>query len=52
MSNAEDKIDEAERTLAAERKRLRELGDDADALERETNPPTTQIDHAKEGGIV
>ena len=52
MSDTEDTIAATERALAAERQRLRELGERADALERETNPPAPPIDHADEGGIV
>jgi hypothetical protein len=52
MSEAEDEIEATERALAAERKRLRELGERADVLERKTDPPEPPVDHANEGGII
>ncbi len=52
MSDTEDTIAATERALAAEQRRLRELGERADALERETDPPQPPIDHADDGGIV
>jgi hypothetical protein len=52
MSDTEDTIAATERALAAERRRLRELGERADALERQSDPPAPPIDHANEGGMV
>jgi hypothetical protein len=52
MPDTEDAIAATERALAAERQRLRELAEQADALERETDPPAPPIDHANDGGIV
>jgi hypothetical protein len=47
MSDADDEIEATERALAAERQRLRELGERADASAR----PIGQC-QASEGGIV
>jgi hypothetical protein len=52
MSEAEDKLDEMERALKAERERLREMGDETEALDRDVNPPSSPIDHANDGGVI
>lgn len=48
----EDEAEPLERALAAERKRLREIGNEADTIDREINPPKLPIDHADEGGVI
>jgi hypothetical protein len=52
MADAEDKTDEIERALKAEQQRLREVGNAADALDREINPPSPPLDHSNEGGVI
>ena len=52
MSEAEDALDRAEQALKAERLRLREIGKDTDALDREVDPPSPPIDHANDGGVI
>jgi len=52
MAEAEDKSDKLERALKAEQQRLREIGKEADALDRETNPPSPPIDHSNDGGVI
>jgi hypothetical protein len=52
MSEAEDKLDEMERALTAERLRLRELSDETEALDRDVNPPSPPTDHANDGGVI
>jgi hypothetical protein len=52
MADAEDKTDEIERALKAEQQRLREIGQEADALGREINPPSPPLDHSDEGGVI
>jgi hypothetical protein len=51
-TDAEDKGDKLERALEAEQKRLREVGKEADALDREINPPSPPLDHSDEGGVI
>jgi hypothetical protein len=55
-SDMADKTDEEaeqlERALKGEREQLREIGDEADAVDREINPPKPPIDHAEDGGII
>jgi len=52
MTEAEDKSDAIERALKAEQQRLREVGKEADALDREINPPSRPPDHSDEGGVI
>ena len=51
-TEAENEGDHLERALKAEQKRLREIGREADALDREINPPSPPIDHSNEGGVI
>jgi hypothetical protein len=52
MAETQDKSDELERALRAEQARLRELGEEADLLDREINPPSPPLDHSDEGGVI
>jgi len=52
VSEAEDKLDEMEQALKAERSRLREIGKETDALDHEVLPPSPPIDHANDGGVI
>jgi len=52
MAEAEDNSDEIERALKAEQQRLREVGKETDALDREMNPPSPPIDHSNDGGVI
>jgi len=52
MADAEDKLDQLESALKAERQRLRTLGHETEALDREVDPPSPPIDHANDGGVI
>ena len=52
MSEAEDKIDEMERALEAERQRLREIGQESDAIDKDIDRSPPPIDHANDGGVI
>jgi hypothetical protein len=52
MSEAEDKIEEMERALKAERQRLREIGEESDAIDKQIDRSPPPIDHANDGGVI
>jgi hypothetical protein len=52
MTEAEDKVDEMERALKVERQRLREIGNEADAIDKEIDRSPPLIDHANDGGVI
>jgi|HubBroStandDraft_5_1064220.scaffolds.fasta_scaffold234352_3 hypothetical protein len=52
MNEAEDEAERLEQALKAERQRLREIGQEADTVGEEINPPKPQIDHANDGGVI
>jgi hypothetical protein len=52
MTEAEEEAEQLERALKAERQRLREIGKETDAIDRDINPPKPPIDHADDGGVI
>jgi hypothetical protein len=52
MSEADDEAAKLERTLEAERRRLRRIGQETDAIDQEIDPPNPPIDHANDGGVI
>ncbi len=52
MTETDDEAEKLERALEAERQRLREIGQEADAIDQDISPPKPPIDHANDGGVI